>query len=59
MSRPADGAGGGGAGGGAGLAADVGGAAVVVVGGQSLPVSRRHARELKDRLVRRARRESP
>ena len=35
------------------------GGAVVVVGGASLPVSRRHARELKDRLVRRARRESP
>ena len=35
------------------------GGAVVVVGGASLPVSRRHARELKDRLVRRARREAP
>ena len=33
-------------------------ARVVVVGGTTLPVSRRHARELKDRLVRRARRES-
>ena len=29
-----------------------------VVGGMPLPVSRRHSRELKDRLVRRARRES-
>ncbi len=34
-------------------------AAVVVVGGASLPVSRRHTRELKDRLVRRAQRETP
>ncbi len=31
----------------------------VVVGGATLPVSRRHGRELRDRLVRRARRETP
>ena len=41
------------------LRVEPGGGAVVVVSGASLPVSRRHARELKDRLVRRARRESP
>ena len=41
------------------LRVEPGGGAVVVVGGASLPVSRRHARELKDRLVRRARRETP
>ncbi len=40
------------------LRVEPGGSAVVVVGGASLPVSRRHARELKDRLLRRARRES-
>ena len=40
------------------LRVEPGGSAVVVVGGATLPVSRRHARELKDRLVRRARRES-
>ena len=40
------------------LRVEPGGGAVVVVGGTSLPVSRRHGRELKDRLVRRARRDS-
>ena len=40
------------------LRVEPGGGAVVVVVGTSLPVSRRHGRELKDRLVRRARRES-
>ncbi len=40
------------------LRVEAGGGHAVVVGGTALPVSRRHSRELKDRLVRRARRES-
>ena len=36
------------------LRVEPGGSHVVVVGGTALPVSRRHSRELKDRLVRRA-----
>jgi two-component system response regulator LytT len=40
------------------LRVEAAGGHVVVVGSTTLPVSRRHSRELKDRLVRRARRES-
>lgn len=40
------------------LRVEPGGGHVVVVGDRVLPVSRRHSRELKDRLVRRARRDS-
>lgn len=40
------------------LRVEAGGGHVVVVGGTALPVSRRHSRELKDRLVRTARRQS-
>jgi len=40
------------------LRVEPGGSHVVVVGGTTLPVSRRHSRELKDRLVRGARRDS-
>ncbi len=39
------------------LRVEPGGGHAVVVGDRVLPVSRRHSRELKDRLVRRARRE--
>jgi len=40
------------------LRVEPGGGHAVVVGDATLPVSRRHSRELKDRLVRRARRQS-
>jgi DNA-binding LytR/AlgR family response regulator len=40
------------------LRVEPGGGHVVMVAGTALPVSRRHSRELKDRLVRRARRET-
>lgn len=40
------------------LRVEAGGGLAVQVGPLSLPVSRRHARELKDRLVRRARRQA-
>ena len=39
------------------LRVEPGGSHVVVVGGRALPVSRRHSRELKDRVVRRARKD--
>jgi len=41
------------------LRVEAGGTIAVVVGGITLPVSRRHSRELRDRLVRGARRDSP